>query len=193
MFKRLWQKIKTKWKALFAGLITTGVAITIVLTGGGDWKITIDGETITVTDSLKYAWFDSVKVEYMDSLLDTDKELFIELLRIGMLDAELSWILLVNNVSLRPGINRIGDVIAVNKFSNVPSIAERQGFDVVMINNGVITARQLLGATHPDLEGIHKDSIEYKKYRYNIADTTEKDISKSATCNIVVKEVKVIQ
>ena len=85
VFQKFVNSAKTrlaKYAAFVAAAVTTGVYVaTVTIGAGGEWIYTVDGESIVVTDSLKYSMLDSSEVRYMDSLAVNDIEAFQDSLR----------------------------------------------------------------------------------------------------------------
>jgi len=80
--KKMWTKAKSAGGkfATFVGVVLVLGTATLVVTIGpdGEWILTAGGSTMTITDSLKYAWLDSSEVKSLDSLALIDTLLFQE-------------------------------------------------------------------------------------------------------------------
>lgn len=170
LLKKFWTKIKTNFGKVAAGA-AAGAAIIIAVNAEGNIEITVEGTTIEVTDSLKYALLDSADVDRLDSLIDADEAAAVEFM-IDAYEDQWCWVMATKK----------GDVVGIFPGHHDFSTAEKQSFSIKKALVRRDSMATLQGDSKPDMSGLseaQKDSIdELGKPAFKLNDTTSADLSK---------------
>lgn len=97
-------------------------------------------------------------------------------------------LLLINEQTFRPGINNMGDIVAVFEGTHEFSETEAQSFDVITVKNiSKQQAEEYLNSLLPDTSGLDDEQIRANftnpKYLFRIVDRAQTDFSKMVITN----------